>query len=388
MANTFTTLIPKIFAQTLPSMRNAANAVRVCRVDFANEVKQKGNTIDIPVPVVSSTAAVAPGTSPAANTDKVPTTKQIPLDQWRRSDKVALTAKEVAEIDAGNFKNSQVYEQTIALIEEMNAAVLLGMKNASYTKTGTAGTNPYASTDADSINVRQLLNTAKAPGNDRFLLLGPNAEARALAISSIKDASLRGDASTKLTGEIADMFGLKHLMDQQVVAHTAGTAAGTLTHGTTITAIGGSTLQLKASTPGTLKKGDLITITTSSVAYNYVVTADVASVDTTAAGIAVSVSPAVQATHASGDTWVLTANHSANIGLQRGGYGLAIRPVDTSFLGAGDHMQMTDPETGLSLVYSVIPEYMQTSMQVSVLYGHGALRDNWLVRLLGSATAI
>ena len=85
---------------------------------------------------------------------------------------------------------------------------------------------------------------------------------------------------------------------------------------------------------------------------------------------------------------MLTATHSANIGLQRGAYGLAIRPVDTNFLGAGDHMQMTDPVSGISLMYSVIPEYMQTSMQVSVLYGHGALRDGWMCRLLGDAANI
>jgi hypothetical protein len=388
MSNTFTNLIPKIFGMTLPSLRNAARGVRICTTDFENETKKLGDTITMDIPLASSTAAVTPGVSPAANTDKTPLIKTIALDQWRRSDKIALTAKEVREIESGNFMKSQLLEQTIALIEEMNAAVLLGMKNASYLRTGTAGTNPYATTDADTIAVRRLLNVAKAPGQNRHLILGPNAEARALAIASIKDANLRGSDQTKLTGEIATMFGIQHWADQQVVAHTAGTAAGTLAHGTTIGAVGSSSLYLKASTPGTLKKGDLITITTSSVVYNYVVTADVAAVDTTAAGIAVAVSPAVQATHVAGDTWTLVATHSANIGLQSGAYGLAIRPVDTNFLGAGQHQQMTDPETGISLVYSMIPEYMQTSMQVSILYGHGALRDGWLVRLLGDAANI
>ena len=388
MSNTLTALIPKIFGATLPSLRNACRALAVCRVDFQAEVAQKGSTIDMPIPVASSTTDVAPGVSPAANTDKTPTTKQIALNQWKRSDKVALTAKEVAEIDGGSFKNSQIYEQSIALVEGINLAVLTGMKNASYRPSGTAGTNPFASTDADSIDVRRVLNVMRAPSNDRHLILGPNAEARALAIASIKDASLRGDATTKDTGEIGTLFGLRHWADQQVVAHTAGTAAGTLTHGTTIGAVGSSSLYLKASTPGTIKTGDLIKVTTSSVDYFYVATADVASVDTTAAGIAVAVYPPVQATHVAADTWTLQASHSANIGLQRGAYGLAIRPVDTAYLGAGEHVQMTDPQTGLSLVYSLIPEYMQMSMQVSILYGHGPLRQEWLCRLMGSATAV
>ncbi|MBA3708130.1 MAG: hypothetical protein H0W83_04820 [Planctomycetes bacterium] len=388
MANTITPLIQKIFGKSLPSLRNAASAVRVCRVDFENEVKQKGNVIDLPIPVASSTADVLPGPTPVANTDKVITTKQISLDQWKRSDKIALTAKEMHEIESGDFTKTQIYEQSIALVEGMNAAVLLGMKNASYRRSGTAGTNPYATTDADSIDVRKQLNFNKAPSNDRHLLLGPAAEAAALGIASIKDASLRGAASTKNTGELGTIFGLQHWGDQQIVAHTAGTAAGALTHGTTIGAVGSSSLYLKAATPGTIKKGDLIAITTASVVYQYVATADVASVDTTAAGIAVAVYPPVQATHVSADTWTLQASHSANIGLQRGGYGLAIRPVDTNFLGAGVHEQMTDDQTGLSLVYSFIPEYMQNSMQVSVLYGHGPLRQEWLIRLMGSSTNI
>ncbi len=385
MSNTLTALVPKIFGQSLPSLRNAAKAVQVCRTDFKNEVAQKGDTIDMPVPVTSGTAAVAPGVYPEANTDQIPTTKQIALSSWRRSNKVALTAKEMAEIDGNDFKNSKIYEQTIALIEEMNAAVLLGMKNASYYQVGTAGTTPFGTSvlQQSSINVRRALSLGKAPVGDRHLILGPSAEAAALGVAAISDASLRGNSGAKDDGSIGKVYGLMHWGDQQVVSHTAGTAASTRVHGTTIGAVGSSHLYLKAASTGTLKAGDLITITTAAIAYQYVVTADVAAVDTTAAGIEVLVSPPVQVTHVAGDTWIQAASHSANIGCQRNAYGLAIRPLDTAALGLGEHVQMTDDVTGLSLCYSLIPEYMQNSIQVSILYGHGALRPGWLVRLLG-----
>lgn len=385
--STLTALVPKIFGQTLPSLRNAARAVQVCRTDFQNEVKKLGDTIDMPVPVTSGTAVVAPGVSPEANTSQTPTTKQIALDQWRRSDKVALTAKELATIDGVDFKQSKLYEQTIALIEEMNAAVLLGMKNASYRRVGTAGTVPYGTSvlQQSSIDVRKQLNLGKAPVGDRHLVLSPSAEAAALGVAAISDASLRGNSGAKDDGSIGLVYGLNHWGDQQVVVHTKGTAAGTLTHGTTIGAVGSSHLYLKASGSGTLVVGDLIAITTAGVVYNYVVTA-AAAPDTTAAGIEVLVSPPVQVTHVAADVWTIVASHSANIGCQRGGYGLAIRPLDTANLGLGEHVQMTDDVTGLSLCYSLIPEFMQNSIMVSILYGHAPLREGWLVRLLGSAT--
>ncbi len=388
MSNTLTALVPKIFGKTLPSLRNTARGAQICRVDFKNEVEKLGNTIDMPVPVASGTAAVAPGVYPEANTNQTPTTKQIALDQWRRSDKVALTGKEMAEIDGGDFKQSKIYEQTIALIEELNAAVLLGMKNASYRRVGTAGTVPYGTSvlQQSSIDVRKQLGIGKAPVDDRHLVLSPSAEAAALGVAAISDASLRGNSGAKDDGSIGKVFGLNHWGDQQIGVHTKGTAAGTLTHGTTIGAVGSSHIYLKASSTGTLVKGDLIAITTAGVVYQYVVTADVAAVDTTAAGIEVLVSPTVPVLHVSADVWTLVSSHSSNIGCQRGAYGLAIRPLDTAFLGAGEHVQMTDDVTGLSLCYSLIPEFMQTSIMVSILYGHAPLRDGWLVRLLGSST--
>ena len=384
----FSTLIPKIFAQSLPSIRSAMKALSVCIVDFKAEVAKLGDTISVPVPVSSGVTDVTPGVSPEANTSKTPTTKDMKLENWKRSDKIALTGKDIAEFESGDFKNSQLMEQTIAVLNQVSLDMLTGMKNASFKRSGTAGTNPYASTDADTIDIRKQLNQSLAPSRDRHILLGPNAEARALAIASIKDASLRGNDLTKREGEIGRLLGIDHWGDQQIVKHTAGTAAGTLAHGTTIGAVGSNNLYLKASTPGTLKKGDLIKITTSSIEYFYVVTADVASVDTTAAGITVPVYPPVQTTHVSADTWVLTATHSANLGLQRGGYGLAFRMLDTKALGTGEHTQVTDPETGLSLIYSVIPEYMQTSMMVSCLYAHGPLRNEFIIRLLGDGANI
>lgn len=381
-------LVPKIFRAHLPSLRSACKALAVCTVDFQNEVKKKGATIDVPVPIASGTADVVPGVSPPANTDKTPTTKKIDLSNWKRSDKIAITAKERAEFDAGEYQGSQLLEQTIAVVEKISLDCLTGMKDASWRRSGTAGTNPYATTDADTIDVRKILGQAKAPRNDRHLILGPTAAARALAISSIKDASLRGNTTTKDEGDIGRYMGIQHWEDQQVVSHTKGTAAGALTLGTTIPTAGTiGSLNLKAATPGTIKKGDLLAVVTAGVTYNYVATADVASVDTTAAGIPVPVYPAIQATHVAGDTWTLQASHSANIALQRGAYGLAMRPIDTKDLGIGEHVQITDPETGLSLIYSMIPEYMQWSMQVSAIYGHGSLRDDWLVRLMGDPLA-
>ena len=386
MANTLSVLVPKIFSGTLPSLRNTARATQVCRVDFGPDVAKLGNLIDVPVPVSSSTAAVTPATTSAANTDKVPTTKQISLNQWRRSDKFTLTAKERQEIDAGNFKNSQFVEQSIAVIEEMNAYVLTTAKNAAWRRAGTAATTPYgAGVGAQSsIDVRRFLNVGKSPMIDRHLLLDPTAEAAALGVSAIADVMARGNSDTKDSGLLGQAYGLNHWIDQQIPTQTKGTAAGALTLGTTIPTVGTiGSIYLKAGTTGTLKAGDAITVTTSSVVYNYVVTADVAAVDTTAAGIAVPVLPAIQTTHVAGDTWTLAATHTANIGMQRGGVGLAIRPLDPQTLGLGTHITMTDPLTGIALTYSEIPEYMQMSYQVSVLYGASSLRDDWIVRLFG-----
>ncbi len=385
MSNTFTSIVPKIFAGVLPSLRNSARAVRVCRVDFKNETAQRGSVIDFPVPVAQTATSVTPGVATPATTDVTAATKQITLNQWRRSPIFAITAKEMGEIADGSFKGGQINESVSTVVEEMNAYCLTGMKNASYSYTGTAATAPFGAGVGinSTINVRKLLNIGKAPNGERSLVLDPVAEAAALGVTAISNANERGSADTKSSGMLGQVLGLDHWGDQQTVLHTAGTAAGTLAHGTTIGAVGSSHVYLKASSTGTLKQGDLIHITTASVVYDYVVTADVAAVDTTAAGIEVFVSPPVQVTHVAADTWALTATHRANIGLQRGAFGLAIRPLDPAMLGIGTHVSITDPVTGIALTFSEIPLHMQVGYMVSVLYGASDLRPGWLVRLLG-----
>ena len=59
MSNSFATLVPKIFSQTLPSLRNAAMAVQVCRVDFGADIARPGSVIDCPVPVVAAVNGAA-----------------------------------------------------------------------------------------------------------------------------------------------------------------------------------------------------------------------------------------------------------------------------------------------------------------------------------------
>ena len=76
-------------------------------------------------------------------------------------------------------------------------------------------------TVADATNARKVLNRQLAPGNDRRIVLDPDAEAAALGLSGFADVSKSGDARPIIDGTIGRKYGFDWAMDQQVPSFEA-----------------------------------------------------------------------------------------------------------------------------------------------------------------------
>ena len=73
-----------------------------------------------------------------------------------------------------------------------------------------------------------------------------------------------------------------------------------------------------------------------------------------------------------------------NIAGDFSGFGVASRLPSGTQLGEiqGTHVPMIDPKTGWPLLLSVYPQFMQTMVQISCLYGLDVLEARKLIRLL------
>src|SRR5438270_158144 len=142
MANTLTSIMPKILASGLLALREAAVMPRLVKFDWGTETAKYGSTIDVPVPATQAAADVSPSNTPPAPADHAPTTVQIVLNKWKKSE-FYLTDKEMGEIDKNqSFYPMQVSEAVRALANQVNSDVFTLYKDV-YGYTGTAGTTPF-----------------------------------------------------------------------------------------------------------------------------------------------------------------------------------------------------------------------------------------------------
>ena len=157
MANTFTTVLPKILARGLLALSEQAvmPSSRQCRLFRRGRAQ---GPIDVQLP------------SAIAATDSTLTQVQIALSNWKKVD-FHLSDKEMMEIDRNEaLVPMQISEVSRALANAMNASVYAAYAGV-YGYAGTAATTPLPPMSADATEARKLLNKRLAPRGERRAVL-------------------------------------------------------------------------------------------------------------------------------------------------------------------------------------------------------------------------
>lgn len=382
MANTFTAAIPKIFAQGVLALREFAIMPRLVNTDFDNEVRQKGDTIDVIVPSAVPVTDVTPGHQPTAGTDSGPTKVSIPLSNWKEA-AIFLNDKEIAEIVNG-VKNQQVSEAVKSLANNVDVAIL-ALYKAIYGYAGTAGTTPFSTANdiSDATNLRKVLNKQLAPLSPRRAVLDPDAEAMALGQRAFQDTSWRADAQGIIEGQIGRKMGFDWFMDQNVPRHVKGAAGTVLLDDTVARAVGLKTLHMDGFTTKA-SVGDVFTIAGDLQTYVVTAATDLATTDSDVSfepGLKVAI-PAADGNEAV----TFKASHVVNLGFHRDAFALAVRPLGTpdGFTGGSEILSATDPISGLALRLEVSRQHKQNKYSFDILYGVKCVRPELAARLAGA----
>ncbi|NJB67503.1 hypothetical protein GGQ74_001143 [Desulfobaculum xiamenense] len=377
MANRLTDIIPQLLAQGLLALRGACVMPRLVNADYSTEAKQKGATIDVPVPSAIAAQAVSPGSTPPETADIGPTTVQIPLDQWFEAP-FYMTDNDFLKVERGVIP-MQASEAIKALAENVNS-YLLALGRKFYGFHGTPGTTPFASNANDATAVRKILNRQLAPLTDRRIVLDPDAEANALNLAAFQNVNQAGNSTVAIDGTIGRRLGFDWAMDQQVPGFTASTVtAGALT-ANGAHAAGAKTVSLaKATNAMTLKDGDILTFAGHD--QTYVVTADVSlSVGNTD----VAIYPGLAQGLAGSEAVSVKASHVMNLAFHRDAIAFATRPLLDSAEGLGNIIQASvDPKSGLALRLEVSREHKRTRFSYDILYGAAVVRRELGSRLAG-----
>lgn len=379
MANDVSAAVPKIVAGVLPTLRKAAVMPQLINIDYSDTARQKGDTIDVPMPGAITTVSVSPAATPPVTTGVTPEKATITLDQWYEAP-FYLTDKEVLDAVAGIVPR-QAEAAIKSLAEHLNAAIL-NLYKGIYGYTGTAGTTPFASDVTDAVQARKILLQQQCPVGDRRCVLSPEAEAQGLMIRAFQDASFSASGGQELReGQIGRKLGFDFYVDQQMPTHTSGAATSSTT-GTAGYALGIKTVALASAGTGAFLVGDVITFAGDT--QTYVITSGDADVS---GGGSISFEPGLKVVlPASNVAITCKATHVVNLAFHRDAFALAVRPVqDVAITDAQRQASQTvrDPVTGLVFRLEVTREYKRTRWSFDCLYGCAVLRREYACRIAG-----
>ncbi|GAG17845.1 unnamed protein product, partial [marine sediment metagenome] len=99
MSHTLTTIMPKILARGLMTLRERCVMPRLVNGDYGQDARKKGSTVDVEIPVAVETIDVTPAVSKPQGPDATPTVVQIALNNWKQNKPIFLTDKNLLEID-------------------------------------------------------------------------------------------------------------------------------------------------------------------------------------------------------------------------------------------------------------------------------------------------
>lgn len=371
MANDLTEVIPKLLVQGLRALRQNTVMPLLVNRQYDATAGEKGSTIDVPIPSAITAVEVAPANIAPNPGDTTPTSVPIPLSQWPEA---AFQLSDKEQLEAINdIMPMQASEAVKALANHVDV-FLMNLYPGFFGVAGTPGTTPFTGgTTEDASELRKVLNEQLAPPDDRWAVIDPDAEQKALEIRAFSDMSWNGSTAAIIEGQLNRKLGFGWFMDQNVVTHTAGTGTLYVTSGTPT--VGDTVIPLITGS-GTIVVGDIITFAGDSQTYTVLVGI--------AAPGSITISPALRVTQSGGEAVTIFDTHVVNLGFHRDAIAFASRPLARygSEFGVISSTAI-DPVSGLGLRVEAKHEFKRLRFSYDILYGAAVIRPELGARLMG-----
>lgn len=378
MSNTLTNVIPQILAEALLALRGMVIMPSLVNTDYGTDAAKQGSTIDVPIPSAIAARSVTPGVSATQAVDIAPTTVAIALDQWYEAP-FYLTDKEVAEVTPDTLP-MQASEAVKSLARQVNAHIF-GKYAGVYGYVGVAGTTPFQTSTSEARDARKVLNEQLANGDERRMVLDTDADAAALGLDAIANASAKGDKEALAEGMIGRVLAFDWFYDQQVPTHTTGAVGTILVDEAGAVAVGATTIHMDGFTTKA-SVGDIFTIAGDTQTYVVITASDLAGTDSD-----IVFQPPLKVALPDADTneaVTFKATHAVNLAFHRDAFAFASRPLEVPTQGLGSIITAaTDPISGISLRLEVSRQAKQTEWNFDILWGSQLVRAALACRVAG-----
>jgi P22 coat protein - gene protein 5 len=385
-AEVFTRMVGKI---ALASRENCLGP-RSINMDYASDLEERGNTINIPltstVPVRDIVAANIP---PATTPEPTPNTVPVTLDNHKEA-AFKLTDRDLSGLDnPESWISRQLDEAGRAIANAVDGSILQLYRSVPH-RVGVAGTTPFSTSTLELQQAERTLIANVAPPGTRKLLLDPFAHTNALGLPGFQNAMAFGDNKVIKDGMITRALGFDWGYSQNVAQHTRGIATGAPTTNGVQAAgtVNLLTTGWTVSVTNILRAGDIITI--AGDANPYVVTADVSSNPAGNATVPISngfsqFTPGLLIVCGATSVITVLASHRANLAVHPDFGAFASRKLASLTKPGAVAYKTTwsDPISGLVLDIRITEQYYQSEFSVSCLWGTRVIKPEFACRILG-----
>lgn len=381
-ANTLTGLIP-IFYQAMENVnRELVNVVGKVATDARAEQVGKDQTIRIPVAGTSSLTSVSPAMTVPDSGETTDTYTDITMDKMYMYP-MKFYGEEEKALGSANFQDlvRQKTEQGIRAFANQISTDLLALYPYASRAYGTGGTTPFASDLSALANIKKILDDNGCPDDGlRSLIINTDAGVALRNLGIVSANYMAGSSDTLRSGRLLDLYGFMVAEDAHVAAHTkgAGTSYDFVSAGEDI---GQTTLSFEGGTVNTtgIKAGDVMVF--GSDTNKYVVNTG----STGTSGTIVIGKPGLKVAGVDAGEWVIQNSYTANLAFHKNAIQLAARlPASSSFGSlATDQVTVTDPITGLTFAFTQYGGYHMGKVEISLLWGVKAIKQENIAILLG-----
>jgi hypothetical protein len=375
MANTLSNLIPDVYAALDVVSRELVGVIPGVSRDARADRLASGQTLRVPQAPTNTTSTYTRAMSVPAAADQTIANASLTLskDKWSA---FSWTGEESYAMDQGpgflSIQQDQIAQAFRVLTNEMENDLADAIAQGASRAYGTAGTTPFASTLADSAQVRKILDDNGAPTSGRSLAINTSAGAALRTLGQLTKANEAGNSMTLRDGELLNLHGFSIRESAQINDATAGTGASYLLNGAL--AVGATTVTVDTGS-GTILAGDIVTIGS----HKYVVA-------TALSGGSFTINaPGIVAAAADNLAITVNATSARNIAWSSDAVLLATRlpmfPAQGDL--AIDNEIVTDPRTGISFDLRVYPGDGMVLYRLHALWGFKVLKPAHTAIMLG-----
>lgn len=361
MANTM--LTPQVIAnEALMVLESQLTMANLVHRDYSPEFVQVGDTITVRKPARFTAKNF---TGSVSSQDITESSAEVKMDRFRDVT-VKVTSKEMA-LDIKDF-STQVVTPALSAIAQAIDIDLLAVGIAKAAKTATVSSTPVIT---DIAGVGKALDIAKAPRENRRLILPPTILYKYNTLDNFAKASYAGDSQALRNSEIGMVYSCDTFMSQNCPENASATA-GTVTAYQVVGTVNTTQFTVSSGSPatGTIKTGDQLIVN----GYLYTVTEDLTLVS---GGGALKVDQNIPATISTAvDAKIINKAHA--LGFHRNGLALVTRQLE---LPMGASKAYIASANGLAV--RVVMDYDTTTktdtISFDIIYGIKELDSNLLV---------